>query len=243
MSLSILPYKKASRSSKLLMKELECNLCKNKFHNGYVINWGSTNKLSEYQPLIINHPLFVRIAVNKLYTLEKLENSGVSVPEWTKKRDVAEEWLNDDKPIICRTLLTSNSGKGAYYVEKVEDIPEGTKIFTKYFPRKNEYRIHVFNGQVILSQEKRKRKGTTPNYKIRNHGDWVFCIKDVHPPLPVITNSIKAVKALGLTFGAVDIGWNDTKQKAAVFEINTAPGISPSTAKIYAEAIRQYVGV
>jgi glutathione synthase/RimK-type ligase-like ATP-grasp enzyme len=50
-----------------------------------------------------------------------------------------------------------------------------------------------------------------------------------------------AVAALGLDFGAVDIGWNRSTRRATVYEVNTAPYVEGTTAKMYAEAIVDFI--
>jgi glutathione synthase/RimK-type ligase-like ATP-grasp enzyme len=45
-----------------------------------------------------------------------------------------------------------------------------------------------------------------------------------------------AVQALGLDFGAADVGFNNNK--ASVYEVNTACGLMGKTLEAYAEAIR-----
>ena len=42
----------------------------------------------------------------------------------------------------------------------------------------------------------------------------------------------------GLTFGAIDVIWNEHQQKAFVLEINTAPGIEGTTVEKYAAKFR-----
>ena len=44
-----------------------------------------------------------------------------------------------------------------------------------------------------------------------------------------------AVEALCLDFGAVDVVWNATKNKAFVLEVNTAPGVEGTTLEEYKE--------
>ncbi|MNY63636.1 hypothetical protein D3C86_2006230 [compost metagenome] len=47
-----------------------------------------------------------------------------------------------------------------------------------------------------------------------------------------------AVNAIGLTFGAVDVIWNEYRHQAYVLEVNTAPGLTGTTLEKYAEAFR-----
>jgi hypothetical protein len=124
---------------------------------------------------------------------------------------------------------------------RVVDAP----LYTKYVKKADEYRIHVFDGQVIDIQQKRKRQ-EVPNeevdYQIRNlAGGWVFCRDDVVCPSVCSELAISAVATLGLTFGAVDIGYNRNEQRGYVYEVNTAPGLEGSTLDNYFEALVRYI--
>jgi hypothetical protein len=60
--------------------------------------------------------------------------------------------------------------------------------------------------------------------------------------IPEVTQlAIKAVQALGLDFGAVDVVFADGK--ASVLEVNSAPGLKGQTLVSYANAVRKYMGM
>lgn len=112
--------------------------------------------------------------------------------------------------------------------------------FVKYQKKKNEYRVHVFNGSVIDITQKKKRKGVTVDTKIRNyHNGWVYCRDDVYIPEGIELLAIRTIKALNLHFGAVDIIWNELQNKCYVLEVNTAPGLTGTTLERYADAIKE----
>ena len=57
--------------------------------------------------------------------------------------------------------------------------------------------------------------------------------------------AVRAVAALGLDFGAVDVGsrgWSKRRgpEELIVFEVNTAPALNDHTAEAYAEEIRRH---
>jgi hypothetical protein len=58
-------------------------------------------------------------------------------------------------------------------------------------------------------------------------------------PNEVITESIKAVQALGLVFGAADVGINSNG--VWIYEVNTAPSLRTKTRKAYQKVIVKYV--
>ena len=122
---------------------------------------------------------------------------------------------------------------------RIVDAP----LYTKYIKKADEYRIHVFDGRVIDVQQKRKRR-SIPNeeidYQIRNTaGGWVYCRDNVDCPTSCNDLAIRAVAALGLDFGAVDIGYNRHDKSPCVYEVNTAPGLEGTTLTKYREAIER----
>ena len=113
-------------------------------------------------------------------------------------------------------------------------------LYTRYVPKQDEYRVHVFGGRVIAVQRKARRNDVeNPNWRIRNHANgFVFAREGVVAPQQVIEQSIMAVAALGLDFGGVDVIFNRHRDTAYVLEINTACGLEGQTVNDYADAIR-----
>ena len=241
----IYPYKMSSQSAKKLADMIRADGYevlrvypdRNYRHRqgDFIINWGSS-KLANWGIPHVNQPLAVKKATNKYETLLTLQDAGVSIPKTTTSRLNAERWL-EWGPVFCRTLLTGHAGQGIVVAEIADQLVDAP-LYTASFPKTHEFRVHVFNGQVIDVQEKRKRKNTGGRGHVWNHGnDFVFCRQNVNPPECVLDASRKAVEALGLDFGGVDVGYDRETNKAAVFEVNTAPGIDGTTLIKYKEAL------
>lgn len=176
-------------------------------------------------------------AQNKLIAFRKFAEHNVFTVEWTDDPEVAAEWKGK---VICRTLLTSHSGKGIIVYEKESGEPLPTaKLYTKYVKKTYECRIHIFKGKMIDAQIKRKVRGNTEaDNIIRNHHTgWVYCRDNFVVDPIAIETSIAAVAALGLDFGAVDLIYNQHYNKFYVLEVNTAPGLSGTTLSNYAKEI------
>ena len=185
------------------------------------------------------------LANNKLKTLQRLQEIGLSTVEWTTDREVASQWQGT---VVARHTLSGHSGQGiiAFY-HACEYGPEGSQwpaapLYTKYLKKTYECRVHVFNGRVIDAQIKRKK--TTgidatqeTNTLIRNiHTGWVYCREDFTLPPAATELSIAAVNAVNLNFGAVDLIYNKYYNKFYILEINSAPGLDGTTLDNYIQA-------
>lgn len=231
----ILPYRFGSKSARALAAALRIRRTRRSINSPNAINWGSGNTgLTR----TVNKGNAVANAGNKLAALTIMNAAGVPTVEFTGSAQIAAEWKQKHL-VYARTLLRSSSGKGIVLLSKESDMV-GARLYTKYAKNKHEYRIHVFNGAAIYSQKKRRRNSTDlENNKIRNLANgWVFCTGNVEVPDTVTDAAILAVSSLGLTFGAVDVGYRERDGGVFVFEVNTAPGITGSTVTAYVNAIR-----
>lgn len=209
-----------------------------------IINWGNSER--RFNGRYINQPEAVALACDKRASLECLEKAGVPVPMWTTSRDCAQEWWDGGMLVVARTLLRAHSGRGIVLASSDNGTPlPNAPLYTVYNKKADEYRVHVVAGQVIDVQQKRKRRevdNDDVNYQIRNaRNGWVFCRGEVDCPDSVVRAGIDAVTAMGLDFGAVDIGYNARKEEPCVYEVNTAPGVEGSTLDRYKSALLQLV--
>ena len=261
----ILPYKRASRSARALGRATRIrrlNLVRtrlfNLWGNEVVINWGAgteqfRNVFGDAEPCwVINKPEAVEIAQHKLRSLEAFKEAGVNCPAFTTDRDEAQAWVDEGRIVVNRRLLRGNSGRGISLTgHEIEDgdhtgiVPWDVPLYTRYVPKFDEYRIHVWMGDILDVQQKRRR--VTDNEsgydnRIRNAASgWVFCRGEVAAPDAVLDAAKKAVEACGLDFGAVDVGYTKSNSRACVYEVNTAPGLEGTTLDRYATECRALV--
>lgn len=247
MRLKIFPYKLGSESARDLARALRV---KRIIPGGRykptrytkVINWGASNF---HFPSIntVNTPSAVQVASNKLTALVAMQAAGVSVVPFTDVLATARGWLNLGSKVVARHKLRANSGDGIQIVRAGQDVPYAP-LYTKYMKKDREFRIHVFRGKVFDFQEKRKRNG----YDYEQHGEdaslirshlngWIFCRTGVMAPEYVKQEAIRAVQALGLDFGAVDVV--DFNSRAYILEVNTAPGLENTTLQKYVAEFRK----
>ena len=225
----------------------------------YVINWGvSTAPEGLVQDTLIysNFPAAVATCVNKVETLCRLSVMGIPTLEWTDSSNpVLNSWLEEDGKFVARHTLTGHSGEGLQVVRKGSVIPIAP-LYTRYFTKQAEYRVHVFYGRVILIQQKRRMRsdrraeGMDESHLIRTHGNgWAFTLDslDCHQrgyTAQLEQLSLSAANAVGIEHGAVDVLVNHDKDNLAVVcEINSAPSLEgESTLNAYTEAFLAKIG-
>ena len=211
-----------------------------------IINWGRTER--RFNGKYINEPARVAVACDKKASLALLEEKGVPVPPSTDEQSVAQAWLEANEIVVVRKLLRANSGRGISLVTPESNAPvPPAPLYTKYVKKGEEYRVHVFKGKVIDAQQK-KRKLEVPdeevNFQIRNNTNgWIFARNDINLPECVADAAVAATEALGLDFGAVDVGYNVHYSLPCVYEVNSAPGLEGTTLDKYSEAFRQLLPV
>lgn len=183
-------------------------------------------------------PFMLRSGTDKLTQLQRFENAGVAHPIYTTDRRVAVSWL-PDTPVVCRTVLHGSQGVGIIIGEDERSVVDAP-LYTQYFKKKREYRVHVLNGEVIDVQEKRARAGFDGkrDTRIRNLANgYVFCRDAIVEPAGLRELAIRATQSLDYALGAVDIAYNEHHDNLVVFEVNSNPGMQGTTLQKYADAI------
>lgn len=199
-----------------------------------VINWGNTHRIG------VNGSS--HNAANKLRCLQLLHANGIPVPEFTTDIGLAMEWCKDTD-VCCRTSLHGSGGVDIVIASQPEDVVRAP-LYTKYIKKQDEYRVHVFNNEVIDVQRKASRTGVeVVDWRVRNHANgFVFMREGVEVADDVAEMCKQAIIILGLTFGAIDLIYNAHYNKWWILEVNTAPGLEGQTIVSYADAIEKYIG-
>lgn len=210
-----------------------------------VLNWGSSQvPVFNRGTVIINKSNSVSIASNKLnfftYVSEFFDDM---IPPHTTDREQAREWAESGR-VVCRTILSGSGGKGITIASNPDQVIDA-KLYTKYIPKKEEFRIHIFEDEVIHVQRKarvRNIPNEDVNWAVRNlEGGFIYAKENVKLPDCCQTLALDAMKLCNLDFGAVDVIYNEGQDRACVLEINTAPGLMGTTVDKYTEAFRKFV--
>ena len=244
--MKIFAYNNGSASAKALAAALDVKRIK---HEGpvlnipkqVVINWGASAIARQIKAkTILNKPEAIAVASNKLKTFQKLsDNKAINIPGFTPEAQNAVQWGT----VVVRNKLTGHSGEGIQILEAgAGDVIPKAPLYVQYIPKRDEFRVHVFQGKIIHLQQKKRDKEVPDdkvNWKVRNHGNgFIFAFQDVVLPEAGRIQAIMAVKQLGLDFGAVDLIYNAKQDKYYVLEVNTACGLEGTTLDKYVEAFK-----
>lgn len=256
MNAIILPYKNGSRSGAALANALGVRQIRlagstiQRQRPKKIINWGNSGRNLPPQGLgsqhtVINSLTAVAAAANKLNTFNLLYSAYVRIPEYTTEYETAYNWMDEDSNVrvVERHQLTGHSGAGIVIAEAIDALSDSAHLYVKYVKKQDEYRVHIMAGEVIDVQRKARRSDVPDeevNWQVRNRQNG-FCYmrENVNPDADVIEQSLNAIEALGLDFGAVDVIWNAHQGKAYVLEVNTACGLEGTTLERYKVAFQE----
>jgi len=235
-----------------------------------IINYGRTavpiwyDSVFEKDGVFINKPSKVDICVNKEKLADPLLGMGIDVVTYsTEVTPYLEHILSSNGTfIVARSTLTGFGGKGISIIKDQQELQEykGKEgyYFSLYYKKTHEYRVHVAFGKAIgMVQKKRMGKAKLQENGldkadpyIRSHSrGWVFAYNNLYGTASERTTiknlCVKAVEAVGLDFGAVDVMtiFDEDKElhSIKICEINTAPGLDATpTMESYIEAINSY---
>lgn len=139
-------------------------------------------------------------------------------------------------PLLGRTLSHSG-GTDIRIAFGPEDVPNciaaGSQFFVPYIRSTKEYRVWIYRRRHLGTYEKwlaypRKFKGIGRNYE----NGWAFRLVTAEAvPRQAVELSARAVAALDLDFGAVDI-IQGVDGVFHVLEVNSAPGVEGSERQV-----------
>lgn len=130
-----------------------------------IIGWGTKHDSVVNFPTntkTLNHPNAIKNNRNKLEALSTLADNNISVASFTDSDDVLHDLSNNilSLPIVARTKY-HQGGKGFWVCPTITHVKnainEGAHYFQNMIEIKDEYRIHVFNDEIIYAVKKIKR--------------------------------------------------------------------------------------
>lgn len=191
--------------------------------DGAVVRWGCVSAYPAATPRFeFNKPEAIHQAANKRIALEILERAEVPTPGLIP---VSQLESGRGLPCVGRTDRHER-GSGYFFCRTAEEVTAarraGATHFMRYLETFKEYRVMVFFGRAISV--------------IRKYSDTDWRTVD-NPLTRTQQVAIRAVAALGLDFGAVDVARTED-DSVRVFEVNTAPDVDGVHMKPWIQGFR-----
>lgn len=206
--------------------------------NTILINWGRSKLNIKGNAMVLNQPVAIANASNKLKCLDILKFNNINCVEHTTDIRVAYRWLDEGHVVYCRTLVSASQGRGIVVVTPDEGEIVRAPLYTKGIVKSHEYRVHVFGSRVIDVTKKRRRSGIETNEYIKNSlNGWVYCREMIQVSEDIKNLALKTIHILGLDFGAIDILVKFNIPY--VLEVNTAPGLEGTTLQAYSREVER----
>lgn len=207
-----------------------------------LIRWGSRAAANvgtfDAWGRIINSGRAITLASDKLRSLEVMQEAGITVPPFSTDPETLTF------PFLGRKRHHARGTDVTLCLQRRDYKRRPRDYYVQYIPTVREYRVHVAFGEVIRVQGKYAdipSSAATP--WIRNYANgWRFRAPRNRLKRDRTDMAIKAVSALGLDFGAVDLLVGDDGQ-AYILEVNTAPACSPLTGAAYVRAFAAQLGI
>lgn len=213
-----------------------------------LIRWGSTAPVARRPSRVLNKSTSIARSTDKFGALNILRDAGILVPRFVRIDEVprpsteAFRALGFKVPLLARNSTHTRAKDVMLCLQDLDfnrAIRWGKEFFVEYIPTQREYRVHVFNGNIIRVSEKvlRNRKNYISYLRTHEH-NHIF--KEEREPLSQAGRDIavRAVRALDLDFGAVDLLLGDDNN-IYVLEVNTGPSLVDSGAEVYVLRMRE----
>lgn len=222
-----------------------------------VICWGESLPEIEGVRILNGAPI-----VNKFDAAIRLKEAGVATVEVNRNRpeEVARvdvrsmvtqpHYNRQEMKALAEWMLRVLPPENDIYLPRKFNHFGGNDLlqpspYADYWVKKEnivkEYRLHVFNGKSIRAGMKIPRDGATPHAWIRSlNGGWRICYDNFSSTKAQRELAAKALTALGLEFGAVDLA-ETHDGRLLVLEANRAPGTEGGTVEAYVNSIENWL--
>jgi hypothetical protein len=246
---TILTHASLSNSARSLAYELQnrtgkqwsVNFGEERISKAPDIRWGNSSFMGiGGVDTIYNNPKLLQIAGNKLSFSNEIKKNNLPVIQF--HRGVPERF-----PVVVRKTLTGSSGNGIVICTNYEQFKEYENYYWSYwynFPF--ELGVHVFNGRIMKIFKKMKGDETPEErFPIRNLSRGYRFVRVKEDNFPKLIPTVKELfEKFPISFGRLDIGWDDEGKLYRIIEFNSAPGISSNqdTLNSYVSSFCQIFG-
>lgn len=240
------------------------------------IRFGSTTEINDRHPVIeLNSIDAIKNSSNKLLMKKCFTNNNVKTADWWvfklkddfgfyyfDKNNINDDFIDQNElsyPLVSKHIYGSRGtgNKKHNSKEELESWMEGRDlsnyIFEKFYNYVREYRLHVTADGCFYTCRKMLKRDTPDQHRwYRNDDHCVWILEEnesFDKPVnwdSIVEHSVKALNAVGLDFGAVDVkvqsatdseGNKRETPEFIIIEINSAPSFGEKTAEKYIEEL------
>lgn len=210
-----------------------------RFKTDVVLRWGSTESFDRLKS---------RLELNSLEAVSNASNKGVMMKKLVEANLPTPSILFDPFHKTTEELDAFRNDEGGFYIRGANNevryddtVRAGDLYVSKPVENKRrEYRVHVFNGEVIAIYEKIPNEEGVRLFKAHNCHFELKTPENCKLNIQNQQECIKAVNALGLLFGGVDV-IRDKDQNIFISEVNSAPALNGTNIDRYVTKITEYI--
>ena len=214
--------------------------------------------------LEINTPEGCKTSGDKILMKQKFIENEIPTAEYAIITpnigvDAFKERLHQLLPEWKRMIIKhkhSSKGNGIYFIESIEALDEWLArnnpqnfIFEKYYTYSKEYRLHVDDteGCFYTCRKMLKNDADVRWHRHENNSVWILEDNELFDKPNnwdnIVQDCMKAIKAVGLNIGAVDVKVQTHKEnpKYIILETNSAPALGEVGIEKYKEALINYI--
>lgn len=197
------------------------------FRNSIVIRWGNRIEVDLEGSITYNKASAIALATDKKESRRVLAEAGINVP---KAVTPASETINF--PVIARPRVHAKGrnfvllhNRGDFYAHWIKNNDDW--YYSEFVDKIKEYRVHCAHGRVLNYLEKPNPGNGQIAWNRAVNGEAFTNVRWSDYNSAVALECLKAVKALGLDFGGVDV-IVDKDGKPYILEVNTSPTLNSS---------------
>src|ERR1700751_1356280 len=197
----------------------------------------------------------IKISGNKARMKEKFIQAGVKCAKQYEYTHIGGLNSAIEYPIVAKSLHGSR-GDGNTLIKSQEELRNWMRgktlsnyIFEKFYNYTREYRLHVSKNGCFYTCRKMIKEETPKDDRWRRHDDNCVWILEENPSFDkpsnwnaIVADCVKALRAVGLDIGAIDLKCQSTKDSKGrirenpewiVLETNSAPSMGEITQQKY----------
>lgn len=202
----------------------------------------------------------IKNSANKLKTKKLMVDNDIPTAEYWEAADFIEnkEQIFEEHKNIIAKKINGSKGIGMKLFHSIEEYNEWVSnegpnlkeyFFERYYNYNREYRIHLFNGEMIYTNRKMLKEDAEERW-YRNDSNSVWYLEtnplfDKPVNFDKIVEDCKKLQELtGLNFSSFDIRIQSSKHKDPkyiILETNSGSSMGEGTALAYKNAIEKYL--